>query len=135
MDGHPAELYVLALLMVLAGSLWMPYVVGIATDPSQEDAFGRPADLSRVRPWVHRAHRAHLNLLEQAMPFAVLVLIVNAVNGFSMLTYWAALAFLCIRLIHAAGMISGVARMPVRPTLFLAGWLCCLAMAYAVFVA
>ena len=131
----PTELGVLTCLMILAASMWIPYVVGIVTDPSKEEAFERPADIRNLRPWVQRAHRAHLNLLEQAMPFAVLVLILNAIGGFTTLTYWAAIAFFWIRVVHAAGMISGIAREPLRPILFSLGWICVMIMAYAVFAA
>ena len=130
----PMELGVLAALAVLAASLWIPYIIGVNGDPAASpDNFKRPGDLSKLRPWVHRAHRAHLNLLEQLLPFAVLVLILDKVNGFSTLTYWTALGFLLLRIAHALGMISGVARMPLRPMLFTGGWICCLLMAYAVF--
>ncbi|MCU9837839.1 MAPEG family protein [Ruegeria sp. WL0004] len=134
-ESFPTELGILTCLMILAASLWIPYVVGIATDPSHEEAFARPAQISNLRPWVQRAHRAHLNLLEQATPFAVLVLILALMNGFSTLTYWTAIAFFWIRVVHAAGMISGYARMPLRPILFSAGWVCTLMMAYAIFAA
>jgi uncharacterized membrane protein YecN with MAPEG domain len=86
-----------------------------------------------MKPWVHRAYRAHLNLLEQAFPFALLVLIIDRMDGFTALTHWTAITFLWLRVLHAAGMISGFAKMPLRPILFTAGWLCCLIMAYAVF--
>ena len=131
----PTELGVLTCLMILAASMWIPYVVGIVTDPSNEEAFERPADIRNLRPWVQRAHRAHLNLLEQAMPFAVLVLILHVIDGFTSLTYWAAIAFFWIRVVHAAGMISGVTKEPWRPMIFSLGWICVMIMAYAVFAA
>ncbi|SPJ27546.1 MAPEG family protein [Falsiruegeria mediterranea] len=129
------ELGILTCLMILAASMWIPYVVGISSDPSKEDAFDSPADIKRLRPWVQRAHRAHLNLLEQAIPFAILVLIIDRVGGYSSLTYWAAIDFFWIRVAHALGMISGYAKTPLRPILFTAGWICTLLMAYAVFSA
>ena len=135
MDTFPTELGILTCLMILAASLWIPYIIGVTSDPADPDNFTRPGDLSQLRPWVHRAHRAHLNLLEQAIPFAVLVLILDRLDGFTALTYWTAIAFFWLRVIHAAGMISGVARMPLRPIIFTLGWLCCLIMAYAVFAA
>jgi uncharacterized MAPEG superfamily protein len=135
MDSFPTELGILACLMILAASMWIPYVIGISSDPSEEDAFDTPATIGRLRPWVQRAHRAHLNLLEQAMPFAVLVLMVDRFDGFTGLTYWTAIAFFWIRVLHAAGMIAGIARMPLRPILFTAGWICVLIMGYAVFAA
>lgn len=135
MTDFPTELGILTCLMILAASLWIPYIVGVTTDPADPDNFTRPGDLSKLRPWVHRAHRAHLNLLEQAIPFAVLVLLLDRLDGFTSLTYWTAIAFFWLRVIHAAGMISGYARMPIRPIVFNLGWVCCLIMAYAVFAA
>ncbi|KJZ20578.1 MAPEG family protein [Loktanella sp. S4079] len=136
MEQLPTELSVLTLLVLLAASLWIPYIVGISRQPATEgDAFARPIDLNTLPAWVHRAHRAHLNLLEQLLPFAVLVLIIDRVDGFTALTYWTAIAFLGIRIAHAVGMIGGWAKMPLRPILFNLGWLCCLIMGYAVFAA
>ncbi|MGJ8625693.1 MAG: MAPEG family protein [Sulfitobacter sp.] len=129
------ELGILTCLCVLAASLWIPYIIGVSKEPSAADNFTRPSDLSKVRPWVHRAHRAHLNLLEQLLPFAILVLIMDRVDGYSALTFWTAITFFWIRVAHAIGMISGFAKMPLRPILFNAGWLCCLIMAYAVWSA
>ncbi len=131
----PTELGILTCLMLFAASMWIPYVVGIVKDPSGEDAFDRPADMRNLRPWVHRANRAQANLLEQAMPFAVLVLLIDRLDGFTALTYWTAIAFFWIRVAHAAGMITGLAKEPLRPILFTAGWVCVLIMGYAVFAA
>jgi uncharacterized MAPEG superfamily protein len=137
----PTELGVLTCLMILAASLWIPYVVGVNTVPEGSlpadapDGFVRVANLSLHRPWVQRAHRAHLNLLEQAMPFAVLVLLVDRMDGFTALTYWTAIAFFWLRIAHAVGYISGRATVPLRPMIFLGGWICCLIMAYSVFAA
>jgi len=131
----PTELGILTCLMVLAASLWIPYIVGVTKNEIEGDAFARPADLRLYPEWVHRANRAHLNLLEQAMPFAVLVLILAQIDGFSTLTYWTSIAFFWLRVAHAIGMITGRARMPLRPILFNASWLCTLVMAYSVFAA
>ena len=135
MENLPTELGILACLAVFAAFMWVPYVVGISTDPSEEDAFDTPADISRLRPWVQRAYRAHLNLMEQLLPFAILVLLIDRVNGFTALSYFTAIAFFWIRLAHAAGMISGVAKMPLRPILFTAGWICLALMGYTFFSA
>ena len=132
----PTELGILTCLMILAASLWIPYIVGVNKHAvAGADPFERPTPLNQFPAWVHRAHRAHLNLLEQALPFSVLVLILNAIDGFSALTYWTAIVFFWVRTIHAVGMISGFAKMPLRPLLFLIGWACCLIMGYAVFAA
>ena len=73
--------------------------------------------------------------MEQGIPFAILVLLVDRMDGFTALTYWTAIAFFWLRVAHAAGMITGVARMPLRPIVFTAGWVCVLIMGYAVFAA
>jgi uncharacterized MAPEG superfamily protein len=127
--------------MILAASLWIPYIVGVNTVPEGSlpadapDGFVRIGNPALHRPWVQRAYRAHQNLLEQGIPFAVLVLLVDRLDGFTALTYWTAIAFFWLRVAHAVGYITGGARLPLRPLIFTAGWLCCLLMAYAVFAA
>ena len=138
MNTIPAELLILVILSLFAASLWIPYIIGSTQEPATEgapDDFIRPPDLNTRPAWVHRAHRAHLNLLEQFLPFAILVMLVDRLDGFGALTFWTALAFLVLRIAHAIGMISGTARMPVRPLLFTLGWVCCLLMGYAAFAA
>lgn len=135
MESLPTEIGILTCLILLASTLWIPYIVGVNSYDVEGDAFARPTDLRLFPEWVHRAHRAHLNLLEQGLPFAVLVLILHQIGGFSGLTYWVSIAFFWLRVAHAIGMISGKARFPLRPMIFLGGWLCCLLMAFAVFTA
>jgi uncharacterized MAPEG superfamily protein len=82
---------------------------------------------------VIRANRAHINLLEQGLPFAILILILHQTGGFTTLTYWTAIAFFWLRVGHAVGMITGLAQMPLRPIIFTAGWVCILLLGYSVF--
>lgn len=136
METFPTELGILTCLTLVAASLWIPYIVGVVRNPLPEgspDPFLRPGDLNDLPAWVHRAHRAHLNLLEQFVPFAVLVLIIDRVDGFTSLTYWVAIVFFWVRVAHAVGMISGKARMPLRPILYNIGWVCCMLLGYSVF--
>ncbi|SFR35311.1 MAPEG family protein [Yoonia tamlensis] len=138
MAALPTELGILAWLALFAALLWIPYIVGISKMTPLENApdpFERPYDLRMLPAWVHRAHRAHLNLLEQLLPFAILVLILDRLDGFTALTYWAAVAFFWIRAIHAVGMIAGHLKMPLRPIVYNMGVLCILIMGYAVFTA
>ena len=126
------ELFWSALTALLAASLWIPYIVGVNTAPAGDGHdradFTRPADPALNRPWVHRAHRAHLNLLEQFMPMAVLVVVAHLAGVTSAVTVWATAIFFALRLAHAAGMITGLARFPIRPIIFTAGWLCTVAV-------
>ncbi len=137
----PLEIAILAILGLFAASLWIPFIVGVNTVPEGSlpadapDGFYRAANWRLHRPWVQRAYRAHLNLLEQLVPFALLTLLVDRMDGFTALTLWTAIAFLLIRIAHAVGYITGWAGFPTRPIIFTAGWVCCLVMGYAVFAA
>lgn len=136
MTGLPTELGVLVCLTLFAASLWIPYIVGVnmyARDGI--NPFQRPPGLDGLPDWVARANRAHLNLLEQGLPFAILILILHVSDGFSPLTYWTAIAFFWLRVAHAIGMITGIAQMPARPIIFTAGWVCILILGVAIFTA
>lgn len=130
-----AELTWLLATMILAGSMWIPYVVGVNLHlPEGIDAFQRPYDNAVLPDWVQRAYRAHLNLLEQAMPFAVVVIVAHLAGVSNVVTVWASAAFFALRVVHAAGMIMGWARDRIRPTVFTAGWVCILLVAGATLV-
>jgi uncharacterized MAPEG superfamily protein len=76
------ELKWLVFTALLAGSLWMPFIVGVNVSnfEGKERLFDRPPDHSKMDPWIHRSVRAHQNLLEQLLPFAIVV-IAGAVSG------------------------------------------------------
>ena len=126
------ELTYLVLSALLAGSLWIPFIVGVGTEAEDYTDFRRPPDLGQMRPWVHRAFRAHQNMLETLIPFAIVVLIAHMAGISTMVTIWAAIAFFWIRVLHAIGMISGLAIFPVRPVIFTASYACTIAIALAV---
>ncbi|MEM7291700.1 MAG: MAPEG family protein [Pseudomonadota bacterium] len=130
------ELTYLALCALLASAMWVPYIVGVNLHPSENiDAdFRRPRDLNTTPPWVHRAHRAHLNLIEQLVPLAVLLIIAHQFGISNSVTIWATIIFFWLRVAHAIGMISGIARFPLRPILFTASWACVLAIGWQVMV-
>ena len=129
------ELIVLTLTALLAASLWIPYIVGVNTTPFAMPAENRPPDVAATVPWVHRAWRAHLNLLEQFLPFAVVVVIAHLAGVSNAVTVWGSVAFLVLRLAHAVWMIGGFPVLPVRPLIFTGGWLCIVAIGAAVLVA
>jgi uncharacterized MAPEG superfamily protein len=122
------ELTFTLLTAILATSLWIPFVAGLA----QTDAefLERPADVSKLPAWVHRAQRAHMNLVEQFVPFAAIVLIGHAAGASSVWYGWLAIAFFAIRCLHAVFMFSGKTKLPLRPIAFTAGWV--VTMIYAV---
>lgn len=123
------ELIWLTCSALLASSLWLPYIVGVNMHPVEgSDDFHRPPDHRAFPPWVHRAFRAQANMVETFVPFAALVVIAHVTDTGGAITLVATAAFFWLRLAHAAGMISGVARMPLRPLIFTASWLCSLAV-------
>ncbi len=130
------ELVYLVATMMLAASMWIPYIVGVNMIPSEGPVdFRRPPDLHLMPAWIHRAHRAHLNLLETATPFAALVLLAHVVGVSTPVTVGACVAFFWLRIIHAAGMVSGLAGFPARPIIFTLSWLCTLAIGVQVLLA
>jgi uncharacterized MAPEG superfamily protein len=128
------ELKWLVFTAILAGSLWIPYIVGVnVTDFEGKDGiFDRPPDLTKLEPWVHRSLRAHQNLLEQLLPFSIVVF-AGAVSGVSTsVTIACSIIFFWVRVAHAIGMISGLARLPLRPMLYLTNWVVMLVYAWQV---
>lgn len=126
------ELFYLTLTALLAGSLWIPFIVGVTTEQQDFTDFTRPPDQRQMRDWVQRAFRAHQNMLETFLPFAVVVLVAHLAGISTWTTIAAATAFFWIRLLHAAGMISGLAIFPIRPIIFTASYGCTLTIALAV---
>lgn len=47
--------------------------------------------------WVHRSHRAHLNLIEQFVPFAAIVLVAHVAHVSTPITRWAVITFFWLR--------------------------------------
>ncbi len=133
------EFTYLALTALLAATLWVPYIIGVNTAPAgslpedRPDGFILAANWRLHRPWVQRAYRAHQNAIEQIVPFAILVLLLDRLDGFTTLTAWTCAAFFWIRVAHAVGYITAWATFPVRPIIFTAGWVCCVILAVAAF--
>ena len=126
------DLFWLTLTALLAASLWIPYIVGVNTTPVAAGDENRPLDQRMLVPWVHRAFRAHLNLLEQFLPFAAIVMVAHLAGASNAVTAWAAAAFFWIRVVHAVWMIGGFPVLPARPLIFSAGWLAILAIGWQV---
>lgn len=124
------ELWMLLATSVLAASLWIPFIVGVNMHmPADEQPGVRPPDFRRLPDWVQRANRAHLNLLEQFVPFAVLVLLAAVLGVSSTATQAATVAFLVLRLGHAVGYTTGWTGIPLRPIIFTSAWIALLVLA------
>ncbi|SRR5579859_173492 len=124
------ELYVLSatalLLLVLAflsASLYGKQVGQPAMMSNRENI---PAPTGAAR----RASRAHLNLLENAVPFAIVVLTAQALHISTPTTQMAAIVFLVARLLHAIVYIAGI--QVVRTITWFAGVGATIAIAVAI---
>ena len=127
------ELFWLLLTAILAASLWIPFIVGANIQPKiagSNDSFVVPPDPLTMTPWIARSNRAHQNLIEQFLPFALIVLI-GHVQGFSnSITQSCVVIFFWLRVAHAVGMITAWARFPIRPIIFTAAWIVILVYAW-----
>jgi uncharacterized MAPEG superfamily protein len=128
------ELKWLMYTALLAGSLWIPFIIGVnITDfPGKEHQFVRPPDYNQMKPWVHRSLRAHQNLLEQLLPFAIVVLVGAVSRVSTSITVACSITFFWLRVAHAIGMISGWAGLPLRPMIYFAGWIAMLVLAWQI---
>src|SRR5262249_55198340 len=79
----------------------------------------RDRPLEGVAPWAARAHRAHLNLIENLAPFAILVLVAQLGGKANATTALGATIFFWSRVAHAAVYIAGIT--VVRTIVFFAG--------------
>lgn len=130
------ELFCLLLTAILAASLWIPFIVGVNITPAPEEApspFIVPPDPLKMKPWIARAYRAHQNLLEQFLPFAVIVMLAHVLDISTAVTEWTCLIFVGLRVTHAVGMITAKTRMPLRPIIFTTSYICILILAWQVF--
>jgi uncharacterized MAPEG superfamily protein len=85
-----------------------------------------------MKPWVHRSLRAHQNLLEQLLPFSIVVLAGAVSRVSTSITIACSITFFWLRVAHAVGMISGLARLPLRPLIYFVGWIVMLIFAWQV---
>ena len=122
------ELFWLTLTMILAASLWVPFIVLVNTTPAGKAVDNGLASIPEMPRLARMAHRAHLNLLEQALPFAALVLLAHALGVSSTVTVWAAAAFFWLRVAHAGIMLADMRQIPIRPIVFTLAWACVLAI-------
>jgi uncharacterized MAPEG superfamily protein len=90
--------------------------------PGKSQQFIRPPEHREMKAWVHRSFRIHQNALEQFVPFAAIVLIAAVSHVSNSVTITCSIAFFWLRAAHAVGMISGIARFPLRPMIYAAGW-------------
>ena len=104
------DLWMLVWTAVLALGLPFVYLAGLARIPGGI-AWGlgnRAVPLEDVPEWTARAQRAHLNLVQNLAPFAILVLVAQASGKANATTAFGATIFFSARVAHAAVYIAGI---------------------------
>ena len=126
-----SELTYLTYMAILCILLWAPYIFAGAA----KFGFLTTADY-KIPPerglpdWVNRAHRAHLNLVENLPSFAALVLVAHLADANSDLTAMAAATVFWARVVQTFVHMTGIPY--VRTLAFFAGWLGMLAIAWEI---
>ena len=75
------ELRLLVYSAFLCLVLWIPYILATIQVRGMGGALGYPSGTAADLPaWAQRCNRAHLNLVENLAPFAVMVLVAHAIG-------------------------------------------------------
>jgi len=102
------ELTLLAWAAALAIAQLLIAIVGAMTQFSLPVLVGNRETPVEGKGWVGRAQRAHRNLLESLVPFAILVLVANAVAVSNATTVLGAELFLYARVVYALIYLAGI---------------------------
>ena len=104
------DLWMLVWTAVLALGLPFIYLAGLTLAPGGAawSVGNRAEPLAGIPEWAARAHRAHLNLVQNLAPFAILVLVAQVSGKANATTALGATIFFWARLAHAAVYIAGI---------------------------
>ena len=118
------ELFYLLLAAILTGVLWIPVVIGyvLSRGPLKPSDY-KVAPTSPLPDWVNRANRAHINAVENLVPFAAVVLIAHAVGVTTSITEISAAVYFYARAVHAPIHIGGFSLFRARTVIFTVAWI------------
>ncbi len=102
------DLMMLIASAVLTVLLALPYSTGFMLTRGLYVMAGNREDFPPGTGWIGRAHRAHLNMVENIVPFAVLVLAAAVAGKADAWTALGAQVFFYSRVAHAVVYIAGV---------------------------
>ena len=113
--------------------LWVPYIISAISVRGLDRVVGYPTgEYGDLPAWARRNQRAHMNLVENLIPFAAIVLVAHVSGAANATTALAAQVFFWARLVHSVVMIAGIAW--VRTLSFAVGWLATLLILWEVLV-
>jgi uncharacterized MAPEG superfamily protein len=102
------ELTMLAYSALLCLLLAFPYTLGFIAQRGLYTVAGNREDFPAGQGWVGRSHRAHLNMVENLVPFAALVLVAHVAGKHDAMTVAGAQLFFFARLGHAIVYTAGI---------------------------
>jgi uncharacterized MAPEG superfamily protein len=117
------ELFYLLFTAILTGVLWIPVVIGyvLSRGPLKPSDY-KVASTAPLPHWVNRANRAHVNAVENLVPFATVVLIAHAAGVSTSITQISAAVYFFARAAHAVVHVSGFSLFRARTVLFTVAW-------------
>jgi uncharacterized MAPEG superfamily protein len=104
----PVELQLLVWAGILALVQMIVAVMGAQSQVSLPVLAGNRDKMPPLTGWASRAQRAHLNMLESLVVFAIFVLVAHAMGRFNATTALGANLFFWGRLVYAAVYVIGV---------------------------
>ena len=122
------ELKYLALVTVLTGLMWVPYILNTIAVRGIMDAVGYPENPKPLEPWARRLKAAHYNAVENLVVFAALVLAAHAAGISNAAIAGSATVYFWARVVHAAAHTFAVPW--VRTLAFAVGFGCQLCFAW-----
>ena len=97
-----SELHYLALVAVVTGLLWVPYILNEIMVRGVIDAVGYPENPKPLAKWAQRLKAAHYNAVENLVVFAALVLTAQAAGIHNAAIASSAMVYFWARVAHAA---------------------------------
>lgn len=120
------ELTKLTWVLVLHLLCWIPYVLNRIAVRGLVDTVGYPENPKPLSPWAERAKKAHYNSVENLVPFAAIVLILNAAGISNQVTVLACTIYFWARLVYYIVYVGGTPWL--RTLSYFVGWLCTVAL-------
>ena len=96
------ELRYLALVTVLTGLTWVPYILNTLMVQGLVNAVGYPENPKPLAPWARRMKLAHYNSVENLVVFASLVLVAHAAGISNAAIASSATVYFWARVVHLA---------------------------------
>ena len=126
------ELTYLFLSAVLLAIAWIPHIIGqiMVSGLLTADDYANLREQSEFPPWVRRANRAHINLVEQFGAFAALVLMAHSLGVTSGTMALAAAVFFWARIAHFIVFVAGIGALMIRTVIFAIAWLAIMVFAW-----